>query len=55
MIKIENLSKYFRTEEVETIALNNVSLEVKDSEFVAIMCQIFGRTNSFNVFIGRLF
>lgn len=37
MIKIENLCKSFRTEEVETIALNNVSLEVKDSEFVAIM------------------
>ena len=30
MIKIEGLSKFFRTEEVETIALNNVSLEVKD-------------------------
>ena len=26
MIKIEGLSKFFRTEEVETIALNNVSL-----------------------------
>lgn len=37
MIKIENLSKVFRTEEVETTALNNVSLEVKESEFVAIM------------------
>ena len=37
MIKIEGLSKFFRTEEVETIALNNVSLEVKDGEFVAIM------------------
>lgn len=37
MIKIENLSKSFRTEEVETIALNNVSLEVEDKEFVAIM------------------
>lgn len=37
MIKIEGLSKHFRTEEVETIALNNVSLEVKDGEFVAIM------------------
>ena len=33
MIKIEGLSKFFRTEEVETIALNNVSLEVKDGEF----------------------
>lgn len=37
MIKVENLSKSFRTEEVETIALNNVSFEVKDKEFVAIM------------------
>ena len=37
MIKIEGLSKFFRTEEVEPIALNNVSLEVKDGEFVAIM------------------
>lgn len=37
MIKIEGLSKYFRTEEVETIALNNVSLEIKSGEFVAIM------------------
>ena len=30
MIKIENLSKVFRTEEVETIALNNVHLQVKE-------------------------
>ena len=37
MIKIENLSKVFRTDEVETTALNNVSLEVKEGEFVAIM------------------
>lgn len=37
MIKIEGLSKYFRTEEVETIALNKVNLEVNDGEFVAIM------------------
>lgn len=37
MIKIENLTKVFRTENVETIALNGVSLEVKDGEFVAIM------------------
>ncbi|MDD4514294.1 ABC transporter ATP-binding protein [Massilibacteroides sp.] len=37
MIKIENLSKFFRTEEVQTIALNKVSLEVKDGEFVAVM------------------
>jgi len=37
MIKIENLSKTFRTEEVETIALNDVSLNVKDGEFAVIM------------------
>jgi putative ABC transport system ATP-binding protein len=37
MIKIEGLSKFFRTEEVETIALNKVSMEVKDGEFVAVM------------------
>ena len=37
MITIENLSKSFRTEEIETVALNNITLEVKDHEFVAIM------------------
>ena len=37
MIKIKNLYKSFRTEEIETIALNNISLEVKQGEFVAIM------------------
>lgn len=37
MLKIENLSKVFRTEEIETVALNGVSLNVKKGEFVAIM------------------
>lgn len=37
MIRIENLTKIFRTEEIETVALNGVILEVKDGEFVAIM------------------
>ncbi|MDR3194081.1 MAG: ABC transporter ATP-binding protein [Tannerella sp.] len=37
MIKIENLSKTFRTEDVETVALNNVTMEVKNGEFVAVM------------------
>jgi ABC-type antimicrobial peptide transport system, ATPase component len=37
MIKIENLSKFFRTEEVQTIALNKISLEIKDGEYVAVM------------------
>ena len=37
MIKIENLSKSFLTEEVETLALRDVSLEINDGEFVSIM------------------
>ena len=37
MIQIENISKVFRTTEVETVALNHVNLEVKQGEFVAIM------------------
>ena len=37
MIRIENITKTFRTEEVETMALNGVSMEVKEGEFVAIM------------------
>ena len=37
MIKIENLTKIFRTEEVEMTALNGISIDVKDGEFVAVM------------------
>ncbi len=37
MIKVTNLSKVFRTEEIETTALNQVSFEINDGEFVAIM------------------
>ena len=37
MIKVENLSKIFRTEEVETTALNGVSFDIAEGEFVAIM------------------
>ncbi len=37
MIKIKDITKVFRTEEVETTALAGVSLEVKDGEFLAIM------------------
>ena len=37
MIKAKNLSKIFRTEEIETTALNNVSFEINEGEFVAIM------------------
>ncbi len=37
MIKLENIKKVFRTDEVETWALREVNLEVKEGEFVAIM------------------
>ena len=37
MIQVENIVKSFSTEEVVTIALNGVSMEVKEGEFVAIM------------------
>jgi putative ABC transport system ATP-binding protein len=37
MIKTVDLTKIFRTDEVETTALNNVTFEVKEGEFVAVM------------------
>ena len=37
MIKVTELSKIFRTEEIETTAMNGVSFEIKKGEFVAIM------------------
>ena len=37
MIKISELEKVYRTEEVETVALNKLSFEVKEGEFIAVM------------------
>ncbi|MFT5167028.1 MAG: putative ABC transport system ATP-binding protein [Saprospiraceae bacterium] len=37
MIKIKNLEKYFTTEEYKTIALNKISFDVMEGEFVSIM------------------
>ena len=37
MIQTKNLKRTFTTEEVRTIALNGVNIEVNDGEFVAIM------------------
>lgn len=37
MIQIEKLDKVFRTDEVETVALNNVNFNVDKGEFVAVM------------------
>ena len=37
MITTSNLSKIYKTEDVQTTALNKVSLNIKPGEFVAIM------------------
>ncbi len=37
MLKLTNLEKIYRTEDIETVALNKLSAEVKTGEFVAIM------------------
>jgi putative ABC transport system ATP-binding protein len=37
MLKLQNISKAYRTTEVETLALNEVSLQIDKGEFVAIM------------------
>ena len=37
MIKTKELSKIFRTEEIQTLALNRVNFEVEKGEFVAVM------------------
>lgn len=37
MIKINDLEKIYRTDEVETVALNKISIEVREGEFVAMM------------------
>ena len=37
MIKLENISKTYRTQSVETLALDNINLEVKQGEFISVM------------------
>jgi putative ABC transport system ATP-binding protein len=37
MLKIQNLSKIYRTDEIETIALNSVNIEIDKGDFLAIM------------------
>ena len=37
MITLTSLSKIYRTDEIETLALENVNLQVKQGEFVSIM------------------
>lgn len=37
MIKLTNLEKIYRSDEVETVALNKLSVEIKEGEFIAVM------------------
>jgi putative ABC transport system ATP-binding protein len=37
MIQLENIEKVYRTDRIETVALTNVNLEVKEGEFISIM------------------
>ena len=37
MIRLQNVSKLYRTERIETLALHNINLEVGEGEFVSIM------------------
>ena len=37
MIKLQNVTKSFRTDEIETTALNSINLHVEQGEFVAVM------------------
>jgi putative ABC transport system ATP-binding protein len=37
MIRLSTVSKFYRTKELETIALDNVDLEINEGEFVAVM------------------
>jgi putative ABC transport system ATP-binding protein len=37
MIKLENVNKVYRTERIETLALQNINLDVAPGEFVSIM------------------
>jgi putative ABC transport system ATP-binding protein len=37
MLKLSKVSKVYRTAEVETLALNDISMEVREGEFVAVM------------------
>lgn len=37
MLKLQNLSKIYRTDEIETVALNSINIEIAEGEFVAVM------------------
>ena len=37
MIRLQNVEKVYRTEKIETLALNNINLEIQEGEFVSVM------------------
>ena len=37
MLKLENISKTYHTDRIETIALQNIDLEIAEKEFVSVM------------------
>ena len=37
MLALKDINKAFQTEEIETLALNNINIQIKKGEFVAIM------------------
>ena len=46
MLKLTDLSKAYRTDEVETVALNNVNIEIESGDFVAIMGRAAAHLNT---------
>ena len=37
MIQLKNVSKIYRTKTIETVALNNINLEIAEGEFLSVM------------------
>ncbi|MBI5868349.1 MAG: ABC transporter ATP-binding protein [candidate division Zixibacteria bacterium] len=54
MISLKNVEKVYRTEEIETLALSGINLEIEEGEFVSVMGPSgSGKSTLFNV-IGLL-
>ena len=55
MLKLEQIDKVYRTDEVETMALNHVDINIDEGEFVAVMgpsgC---GKSTTMNMIAGML-
>jgi putative ABC transport system ATP-binding protein len=49
MITTENLMKVYTTEEIETTALNNINMEVREGEYLATSTVRCGKTTLLNI------